>query len=269
MPSPRGAPWDRATLSNFASPRTSIAIRDSMIRFFIACLVASLYLNANAHDSLSADAVQAYLARVTELQKALGPGNTGEARAQASLQLGQTLDSIRETFNRDIEAHGKVQGLSSSLLINELIARGAPLAYSARANRYTANLSYYRDALRWTGSGPVAAAASFRMLKGYFYDSIGEDPLQPPSQSPAQLAEQIRLGEALRRDYPHDEQREETSFILAIHYMQAACVTVDKGARSRALKSARELVAEFVKTYPDSLRATTLTALLDSASGPR
>jgi hypothetical protein len=240
-----------------------------MARLLIACLVASLCLDAWAHDLLTAESVQAYLVRVADLQKTLASGNAGEARAQASLQLGQTLDEIRELFNRDIEAHGKVQGLASSVLMSELTARGAPLAYSARANRFTANLPYYRDALHWAPSGPIAAEASFRLLKGYFYDSVGDDPLQPVSQSSAQLSGQIRLGEALRRDYPRHAQREETSFILAIHYMQAARVAVEAGARTRFLKDARELVAEFVKTYPDSLRASTLTALLESVSGSK
>ena len=236
-----------------------------MIRHLVACLMASLSLTAGAHDLLTAESVQAYLARVADLQKTLASANTSEARAQASLQLGQTLDEIRELFNRDIEAHGKVQGLPSSVLMSELSAYGAPLAYSARANRFTANLTYYRDALRWAPSGPIVAEASFALLKGYFYDSFGDDPLQPVSQSRAQLSEQIRLGEALMRDFPRHAQREETSFILAIHYMQAA--RAEAGTRARFLEEARALVGEFAKAYPDSLRAATLATLLESAAG--
>ena len=237
-----------------------------MMRHLVACLVASLCFAAWAHDLLTAESVQAYLLRVADLQKTLAPGNAGEARGRASLQLGQTLDEIGDLLNRDLEAHGKVQGLASSVLMSELTAHGTPLAYSARANRFTANLPYYRDALRWAPSGPVAAEASFQLLKGNFYDSFGDDPLQPVSQSRAQLAEQIRLGETLRRDFPRHTQREETSFILAIHYMQAARTAVEAGERARFLKDARGLAADFVKKYPDSLRAATLTVLLDRVS---
>jgi hypothetical protein len=244
-------------------------MRKSVVRNFVVCCVAGLSLDAGAHDLLTAESVEAYLARVANLQKVLGSANSGEARAQASLQLGQTLDEIRELFNRDIDAHGKVQGLASSVLLSELAARGAPLAYSARANRFTANLPYYRDALRWAPSGTIAAEASFQLLKGYFYDSVGGDPLQPISQSRAQLAEQIRLGEALEREFPRHAQREEASFILAIHYMQAARGAVKAGTRTRFLAQARETTAQFVKTYPDSLRAATLAALLESASGSK
>jgi len=237
-----------------------------MMRTVVALVLASLSLDAGAHEPLNAESVQIYLSRVADLQKTLAPGYPGDARAQASLQLGQTLDEIGELLNRDLEAHGKVQGLASSVLMSELTAHGAPLAYSASANRFTANLAYYRDALHWSPSGPIAAEASLRLLKGYFYDSLGDDPLQPVVQSRAQLAEQIRLGEALRRDFPRHAQREETSFILAIHYMQAARAVAAAGARARVLQQARELVAEFVKAYPDSLRAATLAALLESVS---
>ena len=225
--------------------------------------------DAGAHELLTAESVQAYLVRVADLQKTLAAGNAGDARAQASLQLGQTLDEIRELLNRDLEAHGKVQGLPSSVLMSELTAQGAPLAFSARTNRFTANLPYFRDALRWAPSGPIAAEASFQLLKGVFYDSFGDDPLQPVSQTHAQLTEQIRLGEALRRDFARHAQREETLFILAIHYLQAAREASEAKARTRFLRDARELVAEFVKIYPDSLRAATLIALLERASGSK
>jgi hypothetical protein len=240
-----------------------------MIRHLVAGVLAALCFNAVAHDLVNAESVQAYLSRVAELQRTLAAGEGGETRAEASLRLGQTLDEIRELFNSDIEAHGKVQGLASSVLMSELTANGTPLAYSVRANRFTANLAYYRNSLLWDPSGPATAEASFCLLRGYFYDSIGTDPLQPVAQDRSQLAEQIKLGEELRRDFPRHMQREEISFILAIYYMQAARAAKEKQTRTRFTATARERVREFVRTYPDSLRTTTLMALLESASGPK
>jgi hypothetical protein len=240
-----------------------------MIRHLIAGLLAALSVNAVAHDLVTAESVQAYLSRVGELQKTLTAGRDGETRAKASLRLGQTLDEIRELFNGDIEAHGKVQGLASSVLMSELTANGTPLAYSVRANRFTANLIYYRNALLWDPSGPAASEASFCLLHGYFYDSIGADPLQPVAQDRSQLAEQIKLGEKLRRDFPRHMQREEISFILAIYYMQAARAAAEAGTRTRFTATARERVSEFARAYPDSLRTPTLTALLESVSAAK
>lgn len=269
LPSPKGVRFQRVIHSNNLRLWGSGASRPLPIRVIAICLFASVCVGAKAHDSLSADAVQAYLARVTELQSTLGSGNSAESRAQASLQLGRTLDDIRETFNRDIESHGKVQGLSSNLLISELAKRGAPLAFSARNGRFTANLGYFRDALSLAPTGPIAGDASFRLLAGYFHDSMGDDPLQPVSQSPTQLNEQIRLGEFIRRNYPQHAQRDEGSFILAICYMQAARAALDRGARSNLLRSARDIVTAYVKDYRESFRATALTTLLDSFSGEK
>jgi len=240
-----------------------------VIRRIVACLVAGLSLDSVAHDQISADSVQAYLSRVGELRKSLTPGNASQLRAQASLQLGRTLDEIGDLFNEDIAAHGQVQGLASGVLMSELTAGGTPPAYSKRANRFTTNLAYYRDALRWEPSGPVAAEASFSLLKGYFYESLAGDPLRPVAQSQTQLAEQIRLGEMLRTDFPRHAQREEISFILAIHYMQAARAADQVQTRHRFLADADELVREYVKAYPDSIRTPALKAMLESASRPK
>ena len=239
-----------------------------MPRYLLAGLLAVVSLQGSAHELLTAESVQAYLSRVTELQQTVASPKASEVRARASLQLGQTLDEIRELFNRDIDAHGRVQGLASNVLMSELTARAAPLAYSARSNRFTANLAYYRDALRLAPSGPVAAEAAFELLKGNFYESLGDDPLEPTALRLDQLAEHIRLGETLRSDFPGSAHREEASFILAIRYLQGVRVATEPAMRARYLKQANELIAEFVRAYPDSLRAATLTALLQRIARP-
>ncbi len=241
---------------------------DRVIRFFIVSVLAGLCLRAGAHEAVTGESVQRYLSHVAELQEALASAQDNAARAQASVRLGQTLDEIGELFNSDIEAHGKVQGLASSVLMSELAARGAPLAYSQSDNRFLANLRYYRQALQWVATGPVAAQASFELLRKQFYEAVGADPLRPVWRPPAQLAAQIRLGEALLRDFAQSAQREEVTFILAIHYMQSARLAGQTAARAGYLAKARALVAQFASAYPDSLRTPTLKTLLVSAELP-
>lgn len=231
-------------------------------------MLAAVSALAGAHDMLTADTVQAYLSRVSDLQATMRSADSVDLRAQASLQLGQTLDEIGELLNGDLQAHGKVQGLASSVLMSELATHGAPLAHSARANRFTSNLRYYRDALHWAPAGATAQQASFRLLKGRFYQALGDDPLQPEAQSREQLAEQIRLGEALRRVNLQSSQHEETAFILAVHYMQAARAATATGDRRRYLGKAQALADEFARKYPDSLRAATLSTLLAGLAKP-
>ncbi len=235
-----------------------------MRRTFVAFVLAGLSLDAIAHDLITAESAQTYLAAVAESQKTIASKEPATQRARAHLDLGRTLDEIRELLNRDLAAHGRVQGLPSNFLMNELKARGAELAFAPESNRFLANVQHYREALKLEPSGPVAADAAFRLLQGSFYDSFTSDPLQPAAQTRAQLAEQIRLGEGLLKIHQHHGEREETSFILAIHYVQAARAGRDAQEQAAFSRKARALAGEFLRNYPESMRAATLSRLLES-----
>lgn len=222
-----------------------------------------------AHDLITAESVQSDLATQEKLQKITASPEPAAARAKAWLELGVLLDGIRELLNRDLEAHGGIQGLPSNFLIGELKSRGTSLAYSATTNRFVANLQYYREAIRLAPSGEIAAAASFRLLQGYFYDSFATDPLQPSLQSQAQLAEQIALGEELLRKYPQHADREEASFILLVHYVQAARAPERDRNKAAYAQKARVMAGEFAKIYPESLRAAALPHLLEGLPADR
>ncbi len=234
-------------------------MRRAVLWIFSLAVVAPV----SAHDLITAESVQAYLATQEKLQKITASPELPAARAKAWLELGTLLDAIRELLNRDLEAHGRIQGLPSNFLMSELKLRGTGLAYSADTNRFIANLQYYREALRLVPSGEVAAAASFRLLQGYFYDSFTTDPLQPAAQSQAQLAEQIRLGEDLLKKYPQHAEREEASFILVVLYVQAARAAERARDKASFAQKSRAMAGEFAKTYPESLRAAALPHLLE------
>ena len=223
----------------------------------------------SAHDLVTAESAQTYLATVDELQKVVASKEPPSTRAQAHFDLGKLLDEIRDLLNRDLEAYGRIQGLPSNVLMSELRLRGTGLAYSADTNRFIANLQYYREALRLAPSGKVAAAASFRLLQGLFYDSFSTDPLQPTAQSQAQLAEQIMLGEDLLKKYPQHAEREEASFILVVHYVQAARTAERGRGRAAFAQKARAMAGEFTKTYPESQRVAALPHLLEGLPAGR
>lgn len=221
-------------------------------------------LPAAAHDLITAESAQAYLARQERLDLVIDGKGPPAERAAALLEMGRLLDEIRDLFNRDVEAHGRVQGLPSNFLMNEMRARGNGLDWSASRGRFSANLDYYRSAVKL--DPPSAAEASFRLLQGWFYDSFTDDPLLPSAQSPAQLSEQIRLVEDYLRKFPGHAGREEATFILAVHYMQAA-LSEARGQKSGYARKARDLAGEYSHSHPDSLRSATLIALLERVDG--
>jgi hypothetical protein len=226
-----------------------------------------LALPAFAHDLITAETAQAYLARQSVLQAAIASSEPAPARAGAWLDLGRMLDEIRELLNRDLESHGKVQGLASNFLMAELAARGTPLLWSPEHGHFDSNLKYYREALKLSNDPAIAGEATFRLLQGGFYDSFTIDPLEPVSQTPAQLAEQVRLGEAFRQKYPGHAGREEAAFILVIHYIQSARAAAQPKQRAAFAQKARALAEDFLKTWPDSLRSAAIPPLLERLPG--
>ena len=238
-----------------------------MRRLFVLACAGLLALPAAAHDLITAESAQAYLEATDRLRQVIDASGPAAGRAQAQAELGRMLDEIRELLNRDLDAHGRVQGLPSNFLMSELAARGTPLAFSATRNRFGANLQYYREALTLAPAGPAAADAMFGTLQGHFYDSFSADPLRPEGQSADQLTAQIRMAEAYLERYPRHAGREEARFILAIHYLQAARAEGRNGGREAYVRQAQRATAGFLRDYPDSLRAAALTQLLDSVAG--
>jgi hypothetical protein len=234
-----------------------------MMRALVVFALAGLLMDASAHDLITAESAQTYLAAVAASQKTIASKEPAARRARAHLDLGKTLDEIRELLNRDLAAHGRVQGLPSNFLMSELKERGAELAFAPETNRFLSNVRHYREALKLESSGPVAADAAFRLLQGTFYDSFTSDPLQPGTQTRTQLAEQIALGEKLLKMVPQQGEREETAFILAIYYVQAA--RSGRGVQERVAfaDKARALAGEFLRSYPESMRSATLSHMLE------
>lgn len=217
---------------------------------------------ATAHDLITAESAQRYLERA-QVELNVIRSQAGPARqAQANLALGRMLDEIGELLNRDIASHGEVQGLASNHLVAELRRIGAPLA--SANGRFVAHLAYYRRALELAPVGAPAADARFRLLRGYFYDSFADDPLQPRNQTWAMLQAQISLGEELLQQHPQYPEREEAEFILAVHYMQAAHTAPEPGARSAHAARAAAAAAAFRGRYPQSMRVVAIDVLAES-----
>jgi hypothetical protein len=239
-----------------------------MNRALAACVLAGLCLAAAAHDLITAESAQDYLAAVAELQKTIASNEPAAVRARAHLDLGKSLDEIREFLNRDLAAHGEVRGLPSNYLVAELERRSVPLAYSPRQKRYLANTKYFAEALRLSPHGAFADDAAFRLFHGTFYDSFDADPLES-GESWKALREQIALGESLAGKSLPAEQREEADFILAVRYVRAAGRAPDAVLGRGYAEKARTALGAFQQRYPDSLRAAAVPVLLDALESKR
>lgn len=222
--------------------------------------MASLPLDATAHDLITAASAQTYLAAVAESQKTLASREPAATRALAHLVLGKTLDDIRELLNRDLAAHGKVQGLPSNYLLAELQRQGVPLAWSEKRRRYSANTQYFERSLALAPRGPHATDAGLRLLLGRFYDSFESDPLAADESWP-RLTGQIALAQDLAARELQSDAREDVEFIGAILHARANLRAPDAGSRRSHGARARQAIAAFEARYPDSLRRALMPIL--------
>ncbi len=120
---------------------------------------------ARAHDLITMESAERYLAEAQLRLDIVSSPQPALQRADAATRLGRMLDEIRDLLNRDLEAHGRVQGLSTEYLLRELKKKGLPLEVSPVLGRFSANVSWYREALRLSPEGPHAGDASFSWLQ--------------------------------------------------------------------------------------------------------
>jgi len=218
---------------------------------------------ANAHDLITAESAERYLQQAKTWQALAASSAPAPERAEAQYRIGAMLDEIRDLLNRDLAAHGVVQGLPSTFLVAELQRQGAPLAWSQQRRRFGANTQYFERSLALAPRGPHATDAGLRLLLGRFYDSFESDPLAVDEAWP-QLAAQIALAERLAaRDLPGDA-REEVEFIGAILHARASLRAPDAGARRGHGTRARQAIAAFEAQYPDSLRRALMPLLRET-----
>jgi hypothetical protein len=214
-----------------------------------------------AHNLITAEAAERYLAQAQQDLATIKSREPAARRAEANVALGRMLDQIGELLNRDIASHGKVQGLASNYLIAQLQGKGAPLAFAQ--GRYLAHVAYYREALKLAPDAPSASEAMLRWMRGAFYDSFDEDPMEARGQSPEQLREQVTLGERFIQRYPSHPDIEEAQFILLVQYVRAARAAADSTSREEFSSKAREAAQAFAARYPDSMRAAAVPVLTE------
>jgi len=218
---------------------------------------------ANAHDLITAESAERYLQQASKWQALAASSAPTTERAEAQYRIGAMLDEVRELLNRDLAAHGNVQGLPSNYLVAELQRQGVPLAWSEKRRRFSANTQYFEQTLRLASRGPRAADAGLRLLQGRFYDSFETDPLAAGEPWP-RLAEQIALAEDLAARELQGDAREEVQFIGAILHARASLRAPDAASRRSHGRKAREAIAAFEARYPDSLRSAVMPILRDA-----
>lgn len=247
------------TTGQFVSSRLNLLLLAFAIS--IASLVGACG-DSLAHELITPDAADRYISQANKFAATIKAKDAPATRADAMVSLARMLDDIKELLNRDLASHGRIQGLPSQLLVDRLRQVGHPLVWSEALGRFGAPVDLYKTAFDLDQKGKRAHEALAGMLFGNFYDSFRDDPLKPILADGAQLQPLIEAGERLVKEYPRDPSTEEARFVTAILQIRAARAGVgDRRVRSAR---AREMMTQFQRDYPDSLRSAAIPVFLDA-----
>jgi hypothetical protein len=133
--------------------------RPHVLQLLLLTLLLCCASLARAHDLVTAESAERYLADAQQRMDTVRSQQPASQRAEAATRLGRMLDEIRDLLNRDLAAHGRIQGLSTEYLVRELKSKGLPMEISPALRRFPANVSWYRESLRLSPDGPRRAAA--------------------------------------------------------------------------------------------------------------
>jgi len=239
--------------------------RQIFFPFAFAIALASLACTGKvslAHELITPEAADRYIGQANRYSGILRSRDPAPIRADAALSLARMLDEIKELLNRDIASHGRVQGLPSQMLGDRLKQSGHPMVWLDTLGRFGAPVDLYKTAFELDPKGKRSNEALVGYLFGSFYDGFREDPLKPTQSDGANLQPLIEIGERLARDNPREPSVEETRFITAILLVRAARAGV--GDRRFRSARARDLLTQFQRDYPDSLRSAAIPVLLDA-----
>jgi len=235
------------------------ALLKKILQLF-SCAALLVSSSVFAHDSITAEGRKNYVAKLQEWHATVSSSTSATVKAKAQYQIAVMLDEIRDLFNQDVISHGKIKGLETSTLLNELGRGEDKLDLSTKTGLYIAHLQPYREALRLDPKAAFVDHARYMLLKSQFYDSFSDDPLKPIAQSKEELTEMIAIGEALLKSKDALVTMEEVRFILAIHYLQS--VVQKSLPKEETQKKITKLLQDLRKDTPQSLKIPTIEALL-------
>lgn len=238
------------------------AARGIVARLPLPALLWALPFFACAHDLITPESADRYVVQARSWVTVINSRESAASRADAAASLGRMLDEIRDLLNRDIATHGRVQGLPSNLLVERLKQAGSPLAWAERLGRFAAPVEWYRGSLDADPRGRRSGEALFGWLSGSFYDGFRDDPLKPLVPDGPALLQLVEAGERFVREFPRDANAEEGRFITAILRVRAARAGLPE--RKVHAARARELLRDFQRDFPDSLRSAAVPVLLDA-----
>lgn len=226
-------------------------------RLFLAGVVlACLAPVAHADVFLTSENLNDALKAMGRLRQQIAKATPAE-RAEATFLLGLEADSLATLMSDEVIAHGNQEQLLLDLALERTKELSVAIAYNREKRKFFYDGAAFRDYLTMAPGGPQAARATFKVIEGEFYQSVGTD-------TPA-ILEAAEKKTAFLARYPKFELNAEVELMLAIDYRDLFRLYDDAGDTAKR-NQYRDLVRRQYRTvtrkYPRTEQADAAAKLL-------
>jgi hypothetical protein len=227
-----------------------------------AMLVLALSTPAVGHDIERAEAL---LGEIAAHRKTAATGPTESDRAEATFQLGETVETLVAALNLDVAAHG-TRDLVAELVVRRLRAHALDVAWAPREGRYVYDLGAFADYLRRAPRGRWAPEAKFRLIARRFYATLGTDPATLVGTDVGALLAALAEEERFLAEHASHERAETVRFFLAVdHYRIARNIPDPVRAREHE-RRARQALQHTVERSTEAFEVRAAQTLLETLS---
>ena len=215
-----------------------------------------------AHETIDTERANAILAATDTAAARVKNAAGSPPGAEAMFALGMVQVEATAILNRDLAAHSGRLTFNGESLEKALDQRHLAPRFDDAIGRYRLPTVSLERALRLAPQAPDAPRARFELLKAGFYESFVLDPFALVGMSVDDLDRQIGEAKALAAIAANADDAEEAAFIYAIDLARAARLSAKPDEARAHADKARDALAAFAKSYPESLRAASAALIL-------
>jgi hypothetical protein len=234
----------------------------SILRWLVGLLVATATTGAAAHEIIDLDRANELVAAVETAVDRVTKASAEGSKGEMLFSLGTVLIEATGLLNRDMAAHMGQLTLNGEILLKALSQRNLVTQFDEILHRYLLPRQQLQEAIRLAPAASYVPRARFALLKASFYESFAFDPFKPLRADISGLENESSEAEALVRLLEDPDDKEEAAFIHAIDLAREVRLAAGAEISSTILPKARAALKNFAETYPDSMRASSASVIL-------
>jgi hypothetical protein len=219
------------------------------MRFAVFASLAAMTATLSADVILSAAALNDALKKMERLAQTIAKSN-GAGKSAAWFDLGVEADALTTLFNEEVAAHGSQEKALIDLGLSRTRELGVAIAYDGPKKKFFYDNAAFREYLALQPKGAKAAAATFKLIEGEFFQGTATDT--------ARILQAVERKRAFLKQYRSFPDAVEVHLMLSVDYRdlyRQYKTTGPVGQRDRYRDLTRQELRLLMKSYPDAEQA--------------